>query len=99
MISAYQTAPLPEFTPRPRPRLLIVCNDVIDVKMAGPGMRYLEMARALADDLEVTLAVPLQTSLEVRDLQIQPFQWENPKSLEHLVEKNEIVLISSMILK
>ncbi len=42
-------------------------------------MRYLEMARALADDLDVTLAVPLQTSLEVRDLQIQPFQWENPK--------------------
>ena len=36
-----------EFDPSERrPHLLIVSHDVIDVKMAGPGMRYLEMARA-----------------------------------------------------
>ena len=39
-------------------RLLLISNDVVDARMAGPGARYWEMARALASKLEVTLATP-----------------------------------------
>ena len=38
--------------------LLIVSQDVIDGHMAGPGVRYLEMARSLSSLLHVSLAVP-----------------------------------------
>jgi len=39
-------------------RLLLISFDVVDTKMAGPGIRYWEMARALAKELNVTLATP-----------------------------------------
>jgi GT2 family glycosyltransferase len=52
-----RTPPMPEFLPPGlRPHVLIVSNDVVDTKMAGPGMRYVEMARTLSDDADVTLA-------------------------------------------
>ena len=40
-------------------RLLIISHDVVDTRMAGPGIRYWEMARALAGRLDVTLAYPV----------------------------------------
>jgi glycosyltransferase involved in cell wall biosynthesis len=39
--------------------LLIISHDVVDTRMAGPGIRYWEMARALAGRLDVTLAYPI----------------------------------------
>jgi glycosyltransferase involved in cell wall biosynthesis len=39
-------------------RLLLISNDVVDTRMAGSGLRYWEMARALASKLDVTLAMP-----------------------------------------
>ncbi len=39
-------------------RLLLISNDVVDTCMAGSGLRYWEMARALANRLDVTLATP-----------------------------------------
>ena len=39
-------------------RLLIVSHDVVGSRMAGPGIRYWKMARAMSDRLEVTLAAP-----------------------------------------
>jgi hypothetical protein len=39
-------------------RILIVSNDRIGSKMAGPGMRYYNFARELARHSEVTVFVP-----------------------------------------
>ncbi|MCS7060233.1 MAG: glycosyltransferase family 4 protein [Anaerolineae bacterium] len=46
-------------------RLLIVSHDLIGERMAGVGIRYYEVARALAQDrdLQVALAAPLGSSL------------------------------------
>ena len=41
-----------------RATLLIVSHDVVGAAMAGPGIRYLNLARALAGALPVTLAIP-----------------------------------------
>lgn len=43
--------------PRPQ-RLLIISNDVVGERMAGPGIRYLHLARVLAQHLPTTLAAP-----------------------------------------
>ena len=46
LISSGRSRLMPEFeSAQRRPHLLIVSQDIVDVKMAGPGMRYLEMAR------------------------------------------------------
>jgi glycosyltransferase involved in cell wall biosynthesis/SAM-dependent methyltransferase len=38
--------------------LLVISHDVVDKQMAGPGIRYWEMARALSAHLALTLATP-----------------------------------------
>ncbi len=40
------------------PSLLILSHDVVGSQMAGPGIRYYHLARVLARELPVTLAVP-----------------------------------------
>ena len=48
LIHSQRTRSMPEFDLYQRPpHLLIVSNDIVDEKMAGPGMRYLEMAPRL----------------------------------------------------
>ncbi len=101
LIRSGRTRPMPEFSrSHARPHLLIVSQDVVDHKMAGPGMRYLEMARALADDLDVTLAIPADTSLQVPGLNLVRYWEDRPESLQLLVENADIALISGyMVVK
>ena len=55
-----KTRPMPELesSSASRPSLLVISQDIVGEKMAGPGMRYLEMARALSPELDITLAYP-----------------------------------------
>lgn len=78
-----------------RPHLLIVSHDVVDEKMAGPGMRYFEMARALGILLDVTLAVPSETKLQVPELHLVRYWEDRPASLQILVENSDIALVST----
>ncbi|MFH1632553.1 MAG: glycosyltransferase family 4 protein [Chloroflexota bacterium] len=91
---------MPEFDPQNRsPHLLIVSHDVVDKMMAGPGMRYLEMARVLKDEIDVTLAVPAQTSLDITGLNIVVYQEAQPGTLQVLVENSDIVLVSGYMVE
>jgi glycosyltransferase involved in cell wall biosynthesis len=83
-----------------REHLLIVSQDLVNSKMAGPGIRYLEMAKCLSHELDVTLAVPAETSLKFPEINILRYFEDRPESLQLLVENADIVLISGyMILK
>lgn len=93
------TRPMPEFsTETRRTNLLLVSNDIVDTKMAGPGARYLEMARALSDSLEVTLAIPNETNLQIPGVRILTYQEDRAESLQVLVQNHEQVLISGYML-
>ena len=86
---------MPEFVQSGhRPHALIVSNDVVDVKMAGPGMRYLEMARALSDDVDVTLAVPSATELRVPGVRLVCYDEGQAGSLHVLVENSDVAVVS-----
>lgn len=39
-------------------RFLLICNDVVGKRMAGPAIRYVEMAKALVTHYDVTLVAP-----------------------------------------
>ena len=80
-------------------QLLILSHDIVTEKLAGPGMRYLEMAHALSHDLDVTLAVPGETSLQVPGLRLATYRFEQPAAVYKLVEACDVVLISSFILE
>lgn len=100
LIEEGKTREMPEFkSPAGKPKLLIVSNDVIDRVMAGPGMRYVEMARALAPDLQVTVAVPKATDLEVPGIRLAPYQPQDAEALKELAAGSDVILISSFILE
>jgi glycosyltransferase involved in cell wall biosynthesis len=92
---------MPEFSPSfNQPRLLIVSHDLVDTKMAGPGMRYLEMARALQRlGVEVTLAIPGKTSLGQSEIPLVSYDETRPDGLKVLVENHETTLISGYLIK
>ncbi len=48
----------------PPPKLLVITPDVIGKKMAGPGMRYVAVAKAMAAHMPVTFAVGVEGSQE-----------------------------------
>lgn len=83
--------------PDNRPRLLIVTHDVIDAKVSGLGMRYLEFSRALAADLAVTLASPYESSLTPADYRLARYSETNADSLRQLVDAHDVALISGFM--
>lgn len=106
LILSGKTKPMPEFTnPSTRPSLLIISNDVIDAKMAGPGMRYLEMAKVLSDDLDVTLAVPGEISpdfvqsIQAPHLNVVRYEETRQEGLQPLVDHADIALISGYMVE
>lgn len=59
--------------------ILVISHDVIGPRMAGPGIRYWELARVLAQTLPVTLATPNVAQMPdagVRLWSYQPGIWE-----------------------
>jgi GT2 family glycosyltransferase/glycosyltransferase involved in cell wall biosynthesis len=95
LIREGRTRPMPELAAAARPpRLLIVSQDVVDKKLAGPGMRYLEMARALAGELDVTLAVPAATTLDEPSIKMVRYFEDRPGSLHVLVENADVAVVS-----
>lgn len=50
--------------------LLVIAPEPVSVHLAGPGLRSLEIARQLARDFEITLAVPQTTDIPIDE----PFQ-------------------------
>jgi glycosyltransferase involved in cell wall biosynthesis len=53
-------------------RFLLVSNDPVGRQMAGPGVRYFELARHLARRHEVTLVAPGEPDVEVEDVELVP---------------------------
>jgi glycosyltransferase involved in cell wall biosynthesis len=82
----------------PRPHVLIASNDIVASKMAGPGMRYLEMARALATDCDVTLAVPGPVDLDEPGINLVSYDEKRPLSLPVLAANADVALISGYMI-
>ena len=68
-------------------KLLVVTPDVVGKKMAGPGMRYVAIARSLAPYMHVTFAIGIEGS--------QPYDFGDAgvdvKTYSHVDELNRLV--------
>jgi glycosyltransferase involved in cell wall biosynthesis/SAM-dependent methyltransferase len=72
--------------------ILILSHDVVDTRMAGPGIRYWELARVLAREFRVTLAVPGNTSLAADSFALQTYAPDRPQQLVRLAQEADAVL-------
>jgi glycosyltransferase involved in cell wall biosynthesis len=79
-------------------RVLIISPDVVAEKMAGPGIRYWEMSRALAKHLDVTLAIPNRTDLQPPKVGLETYARGQASSIQGLVADADIVLFSGYLI-
>jgi len=81
-----------------RTSVLIISHDVVGPRMAGPGIRYWELARVLARPFQVTLAAPgdpQPPAADVRLCSYEPGRWD---SLAPAVEGTEAILLCGDVL-
>jgi glycosyltransferase involved in cell wall biosynthesis len=97
LIQKGKTRPLPEFETL-RHKFLIISNEIIDSRMAGPGMRYLEMARAMREDVDITLAIPSETTIDEQGIHFVIYSETRPADLRALVEAHDIALVTAFTL-
>jgi GT2 family glycosyltransferase/glycosyltransferase involved in cell wall biosynthesis len=76
--------------PTPVRHLLIISHETIGPKMAGPGVRCLEMARALAPHCRVTLAAPGQPAAEAPGVTL--LGYDSPADLDPALNAAGVVL-------
>ncbi len=79
-------------------RVLIISPDVVNGCMAGPGIRYWEMARALSRFAEVTLATPRDTALSDERVELVTYDQRGMVIREHL-KSADVVVIQGFVLR
>jgi len=75
------------------PKLLIVTPDVVGKKMAGPGMRYVSIARALSPYMPVTFAVGIEGSQTVNfgTSPVKVKKYSHVTELEKLIDGCDVI--------
>ena len=77
-------------------RVLVVANDHVGSRMAGPGIRSLRFATELAADHDVTLVVPFKTDLTIDDVAIvQDDPWD-PRRMNDRVQACDVVVAQKL---
>jgi glycosyltransferase involved in cell wall biosynthesis len=77
--------------------VLIISHDVVGERMAGPGIRYYHLARVLAREFKVVLAVPAEsTPTPSRDFSVIRYRAEDKTSLEGSILKARTVLVPAV---
>jgi GT2 family glycosyltransferase/glycosyltransferase involved in cell wall biosynthesis len=87
------TLGIPDFFTNPAPaRLLLICHDQVGEKMAGPAARYWEMAGALSEHFQVTLAAHGEPGIQSDRFAVKGYDRSQPESIVHLVNGADVVL-------
>ncbi len=78
--------------------VLIVSHDVVGSRMAGPGIRYWELARVLSQHMPVILAAPGPIDLESASVDLWPYQMEDWGSLAPALARSQVLLTCGDVL-
>lgn len=89
-----------ELPPLTKPRLLIISPERIGHRMTAAGVRYWELAHALADDAAVTLLAPEPIDLPaIATLQLAVYRHGVAAALEPFLAASDLVLASGALLQ
>lgn len=81
-----------------RPRLLMISNDVIGTRMAGPGIRCWELARVLSSVCDVTLASPDTADCRHPNVRTVAAAADSP-DLRPYIDDADVVLLDAWLLE
>jgi GT2 family glycosyltransferase/glycosyltransferase involved in cell wall biosynthesis len=80
------------------PRVLIVSNDTVNARMAGPGIRAWEMATVLAGSQPVTLAVPNDDPPTSERFQVKSYRSKSGVGLRELAAEHDVLIVQGFVL-
>lgn len=75
--------------------ILLISPDSIGAEIAGPGIRYWEMAKVISRDFKVTLLVPGDQNLPNADFLVERL---NRSNLRKQLAKRDVVILQGLIL-
>jgi len=75
-------------------RIILYSNDTIGEKMAGPGIRYVQMARAFGKNHTVLLAAPSPSKYQ--DSNFQFYTYKKPKDLLAQIPKAQVIIAQKL---
>jgi len=82
-----------------RLKVLIISDDVVGKKMAGPGIRAWEFARELNKHFDVSLAIPEYSDFfEKGNFPVNKFAEKNSENLINVASKNDVIITQGYIL-
>ncbi|MDI6821554.1 MAG: glycosyltransferase [Actinomycetota bacterium] len=79
-------------------RVLIISNDTVARRMAGPAIRCWEFAKALSREHEVILAIPNETDLKPDGFKIETYEKTKKRKLEKLAKWCDLFICQGFIL-
>jgi len=79
--------------------LLIISHDVVGQRMAGPGIRAWEMARALSSCAEITLIAPYPIDVTAPGIRTGRFTLGDTSSLAFYLDQADVVLANGFLLE
>jgi glycosyltransferase involved in cell wall biosynthesis len=74
------------------PRVLVISHDQVGRHMAGPGIRYREIARTLAQHLPTTLATPGEADLGEQPFAVWPYRRSEWASLAPVANSVQVIV-------
>ncbi len=80
-------------------RVLIISVDPLYERLAGPGIRVVEMARYLAGTCHVVLAAPERADVSIPGVECVAIPPDEPGALERLLTEVEVVVIQGFALR
>ena len=82
-----------------RPRVLLISHDIVGDSMAGPGIRYLTLARVLARHVPLTFAIPnaAPASPQGESFAIHQYGRGDWASIRPLAESHDVLVINTDI--
>ena len=81
-----------------RKKLLLISHDFIGQNMAGPGIRFYELAKILSNYCDVTLASLNKIDVDTSGFKTLAYEIGNFKTLQKNAEIAEIILIQGHLL-
>jgi glycosyltransferase involved in cell wall biosynthesis len=78
-------------------RVGLISLDNVGSKMAGPGMRYYELSKALSKYFKVTIFVPDSTDLSAKEFSIVPFVSKNSsRDLAKKIKGQDVIIAQNL---
>jgi len=79
-------------------RVLIITHEPMRANLSGPGIRVLEIGRALAAQSVVTIATPCAPEIQDDRCTIAPYTYTNPATLKRLAEQADLLIVQGFTL-